>query len=51
MNQKDKTNAKQLSEQFIKMCQYLGLKKLAENYPKLVDQAGKDDPGYYEFIR
>jgi len=51
MNQKDKTNAKQLSEQFIKMCQYLGLKKLAEEYPQLVDQAGKDDPGYYEFIR
>ena len=51
MNQKNQTDTKQQSEEFIKMCRYLGLKKLAEDYPLLVEQAGKDDPGYYEFIR
>lgn len=33
------------------MCQYLGLKHLAEHYPEMIDKAGKQDPGYYEFIR
>jgi len=51
MNQKNQTDTKQQSEEFIKMCRYLGLKKLAEDYPLLVEQARKDDPGYYEFIR
>lgn len=51
MSSREKNNAKQQSEQFIEMCQYLGLKQLAAEYPQMVDQAGRDDPGYYEFIR
>jgi DNA replication protein DnaC len=51
MKSENKNHIKQQSEEFIRMCQYLGLKHLAEHYPQLVDQAGKQDPGYYEFIR
>ncbi len=51
MSSKSKTHTQQQAEQFVEMCRYLGLKQLAEGYPQLLDQAGKDDPGYYEFIR
>lgn len=51
MSSKNKTITQQQAEQFTEMCRYLGLKQLAEGYPQLLDQAGKDDPGYYEFIR
>jgi DNA replication protein DnaC len=51
MSSRDKSNAKQQSEQFIQMCQYLELTYLAAEYPRMVDQALRDDPGYYEFIR
>jgi DNA replication protein DnaC len=51
MSNRIKSNTQQQKEQFIEMCQYLGLKHLASKYPQLVDQAGKDNPGYYEFIR
>jgi DNA replication protein DnaC len=51
MSSKIKTQTQQQAEQFAEMCQYLGLKQLAGEYPQLLDQAGKDDPGYYEFIR
>ena len=51
MSSKSKTHTQQQAEQFVEMCRYLGLKQLAEGYPELLDQAGKDDPGYYEFIR
>lgn len=51
MSSKSKTQTQQQAEQFAEMCQYLGLKQLAGEYPQLLDQAGKDDPGYYEFIR
>jgi len=51
MTSKNKTITQQQAEQFTEMCRYLGLKQLAEEYPQLLDQAGKDDPGYYEFIR
>jgi len=51
MSSKNKTITQQQAEQFTEMCRYLGLKQLAEEYPQLLDQAGKDDPGYYEFIR
>jgi len=51
MSGKSKTHTRQQAEQFIEMCLYLGLKQLAGEYPQLLDQAGKDDPGYYEFIR
>jgi DNA replication protein DnaC len=51
MSSKNKTITQQQTEQFSEMCQYLGLNWLAEQYPQLLDQAGKEDPGYYEFIR
>ncbi len=51
MSSKSKTQAQQQAGQFTEMCRYLGLKQLADQYPQLLDQAGKDDPGYYEFIR
>jgi DNA replication protein DnaC len=51
MSNRDKSDAKLQSEQFIEMCRFLGLKQLATEYPQMLDQAGKDDPGYYEFIR
>jgi DNA replication protein DnaC len=51
MSSRDKSNARQQAEQFTEMCQYLGLKQLAAEYPKIVDRAGREDPGYYEFIR
>jgi DNA replication protein DnaC len=51
MNSKIKSSVKQQAEQFTQMCQYLGLKQLASEYTQMLDKAGKDDPGYYEFIR
>jgi DNA replication protein DnaC len=51
MTSKSKTQTQQQAEQFVEMCRYLGLKQLAEEYPQLLDKVGKDDPGYYEFIR
>ena len=37
-------------EQFTENCLYLGLKLLSEQYTQMVDQAGKNDVGYYQFI-
>jgi DNA replication protein DnaC len=51
MSNREKSDARLQSEQFIETCRYLGLKQLAVEYPQMLDQAGKDDPGYYEFIR
>jgi len=51
MSNRNNNNASQQAQQFADLCRYLGLKHLAEEYPKLLDQAGKNDPGYYEFIR
>ena len=51
MSSKSKTQTQQQAEQFTELCQYLGLKQLAQEYRQLLDQAGKEDPGYYEFIR
>ena len=51
MSSKDKTITRQQAGQFTQMCQYLGLKQLAGQYRQLLDQASKEDPGYYEFIR
>src|SRR6056297_656432 len=51
MSSKGKTITQQQAEQFTEMCRYLGLKQLAEEYGELLEQAGKEDPGYYEFIR
>jgi len=35
---------------FTQSCQYLGMKHLAEQYQGIVEKAGKENPGYYEFI-
>ncbi len=45
-----KTPTQQQIEQFTGNCRYLGLKVLAEEYQQIVDKAGKDSIGYYEFI-
>jgi DNA replication protein DnaC len=46
-----KTNPTQeRTEQFVDNCHYLGLKLLAKEYPQILDKAGKDTLGYYEFI-
>jgi DNA replication protein DnaC len=45
-----KTPTQQQIEQFTGNCRYLGLKLLAEEYQQIVDRAGKDTIGYYEFI-
>ena len=37
-------------EQFTQSCHYLGMKLLAEQYRSVIEKAGKEDPGYYEFI-
>ena len=42
--------AEKLQEQFIQSCHYLGMKLLAEQYRGVVEKAGKENPGYYEFI-
>jgi DNA replication protein DnaC len=50
MSTKKATHTREQQEQFIDNCHYLGLKLLAKEYPHIVDRAGKDTPGYYEFI-
>jgi DNA replication protein DnaC len=37
-------------KQFTDNCHYLGLNRLAEEYQQIVDKAGKDTLGYFEFI-
>jgi DNA replication protein DnaC len=43
--------AGKLQEEFTQSCHYLGMKHLAEQYRGMVEKAGKENPGYYEFIR
>ena len=50
MSSKNKTNTQQQQEQFTDHCRYLGLKLLAEEYPKIVERASEHSIGYYEFI-
>ncbi len=50
MSTKKPTHTQQQIEQFTGNCLYLGMKLLAEEYPQMVDKAGKDAVGYYEFI-
>ena len=50
MSTKKTNHTQQQIEQFIGNCRYLGLKLLAEEYQQMVDKAGKDTVGYYEFI-
>ena len=50
MSNKKTNQTQQQIEQFTGNCRYLGLKLLAEEYQQMVDKAGKDTVGYYEFI-
>ncbi len=51
MSNRIKNNTQQQIQEFAENCQYLGLKVLEKEYQQMVDKAGKDNPGYYEFIR
>lgn len=37
-------------EDFIRNCKYIGLRKLHHHYQQLIEQAGKKNKGYYEFL-
>lgn len=50
MSTKKTNQTQQQIEQFTGNCCYLGLKLLAEEYQQIVDKAGRDTVGYYEFI-
>lgn len=50
MSTKKINQTQQQIEQFTGNCRYLGLKLLAEEYQQIVDKAGRDTVGYYEFI-
>ena len=50
MSTKKTNHTQQQIEQFTGNCRYLGLKLLAEEYQQMVDKAGRDTVGYYEFI-
>jgi DNA replication protein DnaC len=50
MSSKKTSNTRQQQEQFTDNCQYLGLKDLAQNYRQIIDRAGKDTIGYYDFL-
>ena len=51
MSSKKMNGTTRQQEQFTGNCLYLGLKDLAWDYPKIIDRAGNDSPGYYEFLR
>jgi DNA replication protein DnaC len=50
MSSKNKNHTRQQAEQFAEGCRYLGLKLLAEEYQRMVDQANEAAIGYFEFI-
>ena len=50
MSTKKTTHPQGQMKQFTDNCHYLGLNLLAEEYPQIVDKAGKDTLGYFEFI-
>jgi len=50
MSNRKMNNTQQQQEQFTGNCHYLGLKLLAEEYRQMIDKAGKNTVGYYEFI-
>jgi len=45
-----KTGPAKQREQFTQGCHYIGMKLLAEQYHNVVEKAGEDTPGYFEFI-
>jgi len=50
MNSNMKTDPAKQQEQFTQVCHYIGMKLLAEQYHNVVEKAGEDTPGYFEFI-
>lgn len=50
MSNRKTNNTQKQQEQFTGNCRYLGLKLLAEEYHQMIDKAGKNTVGYYEFI-
>lgn len=50
MSNRKTNNTQKQQEQFTGNCRYLGLKLLAEEYQQIIDKAGKNTVGYYEFI-
>ena len=50
MNSNMKTDPAKQQEQFTQICHYIGMKLLAEQYHNVVEKAGEDTPGYFEFI-
>jgi len=50
MNNNMKTDPAKQQEQFTQGCHYIGMKLLAEQYHSVVEKAGEDTPGYFEFI-
>ena len=50
MSNRKTNNTQKQQEQFTGNCRYLGLKLLAEEYQQMIDKAGKNTVGYYEFI-
>jgi len=50
MSNRKTNNTQKQQEQFTDNCRYLGLKLLAEEYQQIIDKAGKNTVGYYEFI-
>ncbi len=50
MSSNTKTGPAKQREQFTQGCHYIGMKLLAEHYHSVVEQAGEDTPGYFEFI-
>lgn len=51
MNSNMKTGPAKQQEQFTQGCHYIGMKLLAEQYHSVVEKAGEDTPGYFEFIQ
>lgn len=50
MSSKKMNSIQQQQEQFTSNCLYLGLKCLARDYSQIIDRAGRDTIGYYEFL-
>ena len=50
MSSNMKTGPAKQREQFTQGCHYIGMKLLAEQYHNVVEKAGEDTPGYFEFI-
>jgi DNA replication protein DnaC len=50
MNSNRKADPANQQDQFTQRCNYIGMKLLGEQYHSVVEKAGEDTPGYFEFI-